>query len=495
MNKSGNSNKLRKRIIGFMLAVFLVLTMTGCSFREEETDPLETDPVTTTTAPQEEPSSDPPVSTTENIEERITYDDVSHEQLMANLDENTKRFDPDLQAYVKEVVSIAYQNAGELAAVLHSLGAPDKEILLNEKVVKSLGKIDRLRVIKDSDEDYSALHQKFTTSQYVEKENAIYVFITGWNREEQVQVVLEELVHAGQDNILHADIGFSEAEILMEGEANLYAWAMGFGNINNDAIDFMYFKNNDDDIFQMYGAGHHDHAVASKYYIYLMSLVGYPVMNYLYHNDADMKVVADRISQLYGIDGDHFLKLMEDVMVDLASDLHDCRTDMMLEIEKTYNECLMQKVSQLSSKEEVEAFLNLYRFINIQFGTRHCYHDPEKDTYTDVTAEDSYLSRAGLEFALFEKAKTFGVLEDLVLGWPDEETTQKQIFDRIVDSPRPENYGDNYYSIDLSAGKITYSPADRSLTIQNQNGSGCRIWLDTGKVTGTVYEIDFSKLK
>ena len=126
MNKSGNSNKLRKRIIGFMLAVFLVLTMTGCSFREEETDPLETDPVTTTTAPQEEPSSDPPVSTTENIEEIITYDDVSHEQLMANLDENTKRFDPDLQAYVKEVVSIAYQNAGELAAVCIRWARPTK---------------------------------------------------------------------------------------------------------------------------------------------------------------------------------------------------------------------------------------------------------------------------------------------------------------------------------------------------------------------------------
>lgn len=495
MNRKGNAGKPGKQITGFILAVLLVLTMTGCAFRGEKKNPSETEPVTKT-APQEDPSDNQPVSetesTTEDVEKLVTYDDVSYEQLIANLNENTKRFDPELQAYVKEIVSIAYQNAGELSDVLRSVGVPDREVLLNEKVVKSLGKIDRLRIIHQEDDDYYPLYQKYTASRYVEEENAIYVFIVDWNSWEQVQIVLEELIHAGQDAIGGKSLSYSFFEILTEGEANLYAWPMGFGNINNDSLDFMYFKDNDDDLFQMYGAGYHDHAVASKYYVYLLSLVGYKTMNALYYDGVDMKAVADKLTQLYKIDGEHFLSLMDDVMVDLASSIPDARTNMMLEVEKTYNKCLMQKVSKLSSKEEVEAFLNLYRFINLQFGTRHSYHDPEKDTYQDVTAEDSYLSRASLESVLFEKAKSFGILEDLVSGWPEEETTQKQIFEMLVDSPRPKEDRLNFYSVEISASKIAYSPKDRSLTIQNQNGSDCTIMLDTGEVTGMIYENAFS---
>ena len=490
MHRGINVNKPGKKIVSFLLAVLLVLTMTGCASRGDEDKPSGTEPVITTTVPQEEPSGDPPVSTTENIDKTLLYDDVSYEEMLKNLDKNTERFEPNLQAYLKEVVSIAYQNAGELCSVLGSIGAPAPEILLNEKVVKSLGKIDRLRIVKESDDDYGALRKKYETSRYLDEENAIYVFLTGWNYTEQVQVVLEELVHAGQDYILEADVEFSDLQILTEGEANLYAWALAFGNINNDSLAFMTFPDNEDDLFQLYGAAHHDHAAASKFYIYLLSLVGYDVMNNLKNNDVDMKTVTDRITQLYGIDGERFYELMKLVMVDLATDIMNGRTNLMLKVEKMYNDCLLQKVEKLSSREEIEAFLKLYRFINIQFGTRHSYHDPEEDTYTDVTAENRYLSRKNIEAALFEKVKACGLLEDMVSGLPDDQATQKQIFDMIVDSPRPKNDGENYYAIDISASKITYAPADRSLTIENQNGSDCCISLDTGEVTGAVYAID-----
>ena len=495
MNRKNSADKPGIRLIGFLLAVLLVFTMTGCSPQKDADTTTETEPTVTVTAPQEESTSAPPVSVTEDIDAKMHYDDVSYEELMANLNENVKRFDPDLQAYVKDIVSIAYQNAGELCSALQATGIPKKEILLNEKVVKSLGKIDRLLVVTEMEDDYSALREKYETSRYVQDENAIYVFITGWNRTEQVQILLEELVHAGQDYALDANIDFSATEILTEGEANLYAWAMGFGNINNDALDFMRFRKSEDDLFQLYGAGYHDHAAASKYYIYLLSLVGYNVMNYLKYNEADLKTVTDRITQLYGVDGERFLELMCLVIVDLATNIEDMRTDMMLEVEKIYNECLLQKVEKLSSKEEIEAFLKLYRFINIQFGTRHLVQDQETDTYTDETAKDASLSRENIDSALFEKVSACGLLEDMVSGLPDDQTTQKQIFDMIVDSPRPEDYGDNYYSIDISASRIRYAPADRSLTIENQNGSHCRISLNKGTVTGEPYVIDFSTQK
>ena len=495
MRRKANAIKPGIRIVSFLLALLLVFTITGCTSQKDSDTPSESEPVTTTTAPQQTSTTREPVSTTENIDEKMRYDKVSYEELVANLNENTKRFDPDLQAYVKDIVSIAYQNAGELCSVLQSVGVPEKEILLNEKVIKSLGKIDLLRIFSEMDDDYSEFWNQYQTSRYVKEENAIYMFVTSWNQTEQVQILLEELVHAGQDYVLDSDVDYSVTEILTEGEANLYAWAMGFGNINNDALDFMRFRKNDNDLFQLYGAGHQDHAAASKYYIYLLSLVGYNAMNYLKYNDVDMKVITDKISQLYGVDGEHFFNLMVDVIVDLATGIEDGRTDMMLEIEKTYNECLLQIVETLSSKEEIEAFLKLYRFINIQFGTRHLVRDQETDNYTDVTAQDASLSREKIESALFEKMEACGLLKTMVSGLPADQAMQKQIFDLIVDPPRPEEYGDNYYSIDISASKISYAPERRLLTIQNQNGSGCRISLKTGTVTGETFEIDFPTRK
>ena len=91
---------------------------------------------------------------------------------------------------------------------------------------------------------------------------------------------------------------------------------------------------------------------------------------------------------------------------------------------------------------------------------------------------------------LFEKASKFGILQDHVIGLPEDSTIQRKIFDKgFVNSPRPDDYGDNFYSIDIFKSKIKYD--SNNLSIENMNGSSCSIPVDGNKkVVGVPYYVD-----
>ncbi len=497
MSKSSYDKGARITSIG--LATIMALTMSGCSLNRNNNENKANNATIVTTMANTEyttPNITPVETVTEPVQEETTtvvYEevpDITYDELMENFNKNIEKFDTNTQKYLTEVFTIAYDNSDEFLNVVSPLGFPSKEAFLNEKIVKSLGKIKFFRVITEVDDNYSELRSKYQTSRYIQEENGIYVFVTSWNQNEQVQVVLEELIHAGQDSIIDSDLDYSTFEILTEGEANLYAWPLAFGNINNDSLDFFYYKNNNVDLFQMYGCGHHDHSIASKYYSYLLSLTDYKTLNILKQNGADMTVVSDRLSKEYGIDGEKFLKDMIDVMVDAASDIHDARTKIMLRIEKTYNDCMLQKISRIDNKKQAMDYIRMYRYLNIQLGTRHSVYYEETDEYKDETDKDPNVGRVGIENKLFELSEKYGILDEYVTGMPKDKETRKTIFKTIVDSPRPKEDGYNFYSPDIFASKISYDQSKKSLTIENQNRSGCVIGINSKKVKGNPYEID-----
>lgn len=486
------------RITSFGLAAVMAVTMAGCTVnRDNDKNPVNNETITTSTldvtTPNEviqknETEIETEIETSTPGTPKVIDVDISYDELIEEFYASIEKFDDATQDYLKNVFSIAYSNADDLIDTLSPLGIPNKNAFFRDKIVKSLEKIDFFKIVTEDSDEFSDLYQKYTTSRYVMEENGIYMFITGWNYTEQVQVALEEIIHAGQDNLIKANIDYATFEILTEGEANLYAWALAFGNINNDSLDFFRFKNNDKDLFQMYGSGHHDHSIASKYYIYLMSLVGYDVMNEM-RNKYNPSLLITKLSSSYQLDGEKLLNDMADVMVDAACGIEDGRTDMMLNVEKTFNRCLEKKVSKLDNKKDVKDFIRLYRFMNIQLGTRHLQKD-SNGNYHDITNKDEFLSRTRIEDILFEKAKRFGILKDHVIGLPDDELIQRTIFNKgFIDSPRPDDYGDNFYSIDIFKSKVKYN--SNNLKIENMNGSRCTIPLDSNKkVAGVVCDID-----
>ena len=492
--------KSKIKVTSLGLAAVMAVTMAGCTLsRDNDKNPVNNETITTTTMEVEAPNitedAIEEVETTEEVKEtapsvvKEVVQDITYDELLEKFDASIEKFDAPTKDYLKQVFEIAYSNADDLLNTLSPLGLPNKNAFFLQKIVKPLQKIDFFKVITEENDDYSDLYQKYTTSRYVKEENGIYMFVAGWNENEQVQVALEEIIHAGQDYLIDANIDYATFEILTEGEANLYAWALAFGNINNDSLDFFYFKNSKKDLFQLYGSGYHDHSIASKYFIYLMSLVGYDAIDDLKYNNVDLSDIETKLSTTYNINGPKLLSDMADVMVDAACKINDARTDMMLNIEKTYNECLTKKVSKLDSKKDVMDYIRLYRFMNIQLGTRHLVkHDD--GVYEDVTNKDEYLNRTHIEDLLFEKATEFGILKDYVVGLPEDVNIQRTIFDKgFVNSPRPDDYGDNFYSIDIFTSKITYK--GNSLNVENMNGSSCVIPLEGNKkVVGSTYDIN-----
>lgn len=487
-------SNVKVRITSLGLAAIMVVVMGGCTVnRDNDKNPVNNETITTSNIDLTKPNVSPDVKVDVKEEVEVKTPEVkniTYEELIESFDTSIEKFDDATQDYLGKIFSIAYSNADDLLSALSPANMPNKNVFFYEKIVKPLQKIDFFKIVSEEDEDYSDLRQKYTTSRYIKEENGIYMFITGWNQNEQVQIALEEIIHAGQDYLIESDsIDYAIFEILTEGEANLYAWALAFGNINNDSLDFFYFKDRGKDLFQMYGSGHNDHSIASKYYVYLLSLVGFESLDYLKENDVDMSSIASMLTSLYNIDGEKFLKDMADVMVDAACGIDNARTNIMLNVEKTYNDCLLKKISRLDSRKDVIKWIRLYRFINIQLGTRHLEKD-SNDNYHDITNKDEFLDRTKIEDILFEKATEFGILDDFVVGLPSDLPTQREIFEKgFVNSPRPEEYGDNFYSIDIFKSKITYKQGN--INIENMNGSNCVIPLDENKkVVGTPYEID-----
>ena len=351
------------KITSLGLAAVMAVTMAGCTVsRDNDKNPVNNETITSTTLEVTSPNVTSPSEVTEAAEVKIPETpkvevaNITYEELMNEFYASIEKFDDATQDYLKSIFSIAYSNADDLIDTLSPLGIPNKNVFFQEKIVKSLEKIDFFKVVLEETDEYEELREKYETSRYVMEENGIYMFVTGWNQSEQIQVALEEIIHAGQDNLIKANIDFATFEILTEGEANLYSWALAFGNINNDSLDFFRYKDNDKDLFQMYGSGHNDHSIASKYYIYLMSLVGYDVMNEM-RNKYNPSLLITKLSSSYQLDGEKLLNDMADVMVDAACGIEDGRTDMMLNVEKTFNKCLEKEVSKLDNKKDVKDFI------------------------------------------------------------------------------------------------------------------------------------------
>lgn len=337
----------------------------------------------------------------------------SLDYILKELDSNTVQFSADVRNYLNDMIKNAYNNYDNLSNTLCQSKLPDKCTFLEEKIINPLKNVNSIDIITSSDPNFYELKSKYGTSRWIESEGKIIVFCDSYNEENYPQIIMEEIIHSGQEKLNTSNLGYSEYCIFAEGEANSYSWPLTFGKINNSGIDMFYDDESMNNTNYGYGTGYFTHALASKYYMYLLSLLDYDTVNE-FKKTLDSSVITDKLSKLYGIDGKEFYDEMNEVIADSASSIYDKRTPQMVYCEKIYNKCINQKINSINSKDSAKDVLDLYRYMNIQYGYEYTCYDEESELYVDKTNDKiNYLETINNLYNKCNKYGAFSVSDNM----------------------------------------------------------------------------------
>ena len=342
----------------------------------------------------------------------------SLDSILNELNNNTVKFSPDVRSYLNDLVKNAYNNYDSLENALCESSLPDKCTFLEEKIINPLKNVESIDIITSNNPDFYELKSKYGTSRWVENEKKIIVFCDSYNEDKYPQILMEEIIHSGQAKLNTSKLGYSEYCIFAEGEANSYAWPLTFGKINNSGIDMFYDDESMNNVNYGYGTGYFYYALASKYYMYLLTLTDYDTVN-KFKKTLDSTAITDKLSKLYGIDGAEFYNEMKEVIADSSSSIYDKRTPQMVYCEKVYNTCMNKKIGNISNAKEAKEMLELYRYMNIQYGYEYSYYDENNDVYVNKTNEK--IDNLGTINNLYNKSKRYDVFSVSDNGYKDKE--------------------------------------------------------------------------
>lgn len=465
------------RIIAAFMSFVTVISFVGCSAKKSEgskglttesniTGDNEKNGITATEPDGNKPtatgavnSKDGKSSSDNSSKTNNASATKSLDSILKELEKNTAKFSPDVRSYLKDLIKNAYNNYDNLADVLCKSSLPDKCTFLEEKIIDPLKRVDSIDIISSDNPNFYELKSEYETSRWIEEKKKIIVFCDGFNVDEYPQILMEEIIHSGQEKLNTAKLGYSEYCIFAEGEANAYAWPLTFGKINNSGIDIFYDDESMNNANYGYGTGYFYCALATKYYMYLLTLTDYDTVN-KFKKTLDSDVITDELSKLYGINGAEFYTKMKEVIVDSVSSIYDKRTPQMVYCEKVYNTCMSKKISNIDNAKEAKEVLNLYRYMNIQYGYEYSFYDEKNDTYVDKTNEKTGNLRTIDN--LYNKCKKYGVF-----SVSDNSAKDKKAFYAFVSPER--NSDENIYFISCSNADIKLS--GNNLTVINNLGT------------------------
>ena len=383
----------------------------------------------------------------------------SLDSILEELNNNTARFSPDIRKYLNDLVKNAYNNYDDLKSTLCVSNLPDKYTFLEKKIINPIKNINSIDIISSNNPDFYELKSKYHTSRWLETEKKIIVFCDSYNEDEYPQILMEEIIHSGQEKLNTSKLGYAEYCIFAEGEANSYSWPLTFGKINNSAVDIFYDDESMNNTNYGYGTGHFTHALASKYYMYFLTLTDYDTVNE-FNKTLDSSVIIDKLSKMYGVDGDKFYNSMKEVIVDSTSSIYDKRTPQMVYCEKIYNDCMNKKISNISNTKEAKEMIELYRYMNIQYGYEYSYYDEINDVYINKTNEK--IGNLETINNLYNKCKEYNAFSIC-----DNDVKDKQAFYAFVCPERNSN--ENIYFI--SCKNATIKLEEDNLIVSNDLGT------------------------
>ncbi len=472
------------RIVGAVMALITAISFAGCSakkndskidgskdlttdsYSDKTTGDNEKNDITVTESDGNKPTASEAVNSKDGKLSSGNAGNANNagavkslDSILKELENNTAKFSPDVRSYLKDLVKNAYNNYDNLADVLCKSSLPDKCTFLEEKIINPLKRVNSIEIISSDNPDFYELKREYETSRWLEDEKKIIVFCDGYNENNYPQILMEEIIHSGQEKLNTAKLGYSEYCIFAEGEANSFAWPLTFGKINNSGIEIFYDDESMNNTNYGYGTAYFTHALATKYYMYLLTLTDYDTVN-KFKKTLDSDVITDKISKLYGIDGAEFYNEMKDVIADAVSDIYDKRTPQMVYCEKVYNTCMNKKISNIGNAKEAKEVLNLYRYMNIQYGYEYSFYDEKNDIYVDKTNEKT--GNLKTIDNLYNKCKKYGAF-----GVSDNSTKDKKAFHAFVSPER--NSDENIYFISCSNAAVKLE--GDNLTVSNNLGT------------------------
>ena len=231
-----------------------------------------------------------------------------------------------------------------------------------------------------------------------------------------------------------------------EGEANAWAYMLTYPTIENES-DVLFYpeKGNEDKMYTFFGTGNSFYTLATRYYMQLLTLVGYDAVEEFKKNPDSSKIV-EILSSKYGIDGKTYYDNMQKV-TESAMNYEDSKNiDLLVGNEEIYFKCLEKKLASANSNDEVLELFNYSRYYNSQYaGLYQTYKGGRYVSEKYLSAKENYLKN------LFLKVEDTGALN----GLASDSDERFKIFYAIM-NPEVDIHNEGKQPVSLATSKITY---------------------------------------
>ncbi len=485
--------------ISCLLLVFILVFSLCIIKRREPPRPAAATPASSVSATSESTTTESTTTEAPKPKEEIIvrYDEysgfkkVTYNEMIRNLDKNLSKFDSGISRYIKELVILAYKNYSQLYEVFNLTGIPDGAALINERIVKPLSTVDHISLYYEGDEGYDKFYKEYGTCVFTEEypngkpERNIYYLINGMNIDQIKQIVLEEIIHAGQSNVYEHASSYYMTNLRSEGQANAYSCSLPTGLIDNQYLDCFYMDENMNEYIIGYGLGFQKHSFLSKYNVQLLALFGFKGLEKI---TLDEEAIAEKINEMYGADGEKYMKRITSIIDSFDNNKLFAPNAISDEIEitNTFLNCLKQKAELINNKEDAADFINMYRYLKVQYGDLYLVYHPETDDYSYKT--DSLMKYKEIEDLLFEKNKEYGVYPQI-----NSYENARDIFGALFTG----TYSDEecILPISIKDAGINYNPEKGTLKITKKDVASYQVNIKTNEIKSLSVNPDLGKMK
>lgn len=442
-----NKNEVIKwstRITSLFLSTVTAVTMAGCKLNKNKNNNENT--ITTTSISMESENTSPiseslpdidtvEITKLEAEQRRKIQDEKEYKKLKPELDNAIKKYPSEVQKELKELFDTVYTNYDDIYNLLKFSKIPKKEELINNLLINPLK--NNIKTIKFTNTGSSSYFD------YDKKE----ICIAKENEKVRKNVLFEEIIHSTQMNVINKlDSTTAEYCNWGEGEANAWAYMLTYPTIENES-DVLFYpeKGNEDKMYTFFGTGNSFYTLATRYYMQLLTLVGYDAVEEFKKNPDSSKIV-EILSSKYGIDGKTYYDNMQKV-TESAMNYEDSKNiDLLVRNEEIYFECLEKELSCANSNDEVLELFNYSRYYNSQYaGLYQIYKGGRYVSEKYLSAKENYLKN------LFLKVEDTGALN----GLASDSDERFKIFYAIM-NPEVDIHNEGKQPVSLATSKITY---------------------------------------
>lgn len=451
-NKNKNEAiKWSTRITSLFLSTITAVTISGCKLNKNNNK----NSVTTTTTSIETVNTSTEETLTNSVEPTNIEDknltkkhDAEYKKLENELNDAIKKYPTEVKKELKELFDMVYTNYDNVYNLLKFTKMPEKKELINKLLISPLK--NNIKTIKFTNTEVNSYFD------YEKKE----ICVAKENGKIRKNILFEEIIHSTQMNEINKlETTTSEYCILGEGEANAWSYMLTSPTIENES-DLLFYpeKGNEDKMYTFFGTGNSFYTIATRYYMQLLTLLGYDTLEE-FKNNPDSSKIIESLTTKYGIDGKSYYDNMQEVTYSAMNHEDSENIDLLVGNEEIYFTCLEKKLLSLNSNDEIMQFFDYSRYYNSQYaGLYQEYKNRRYVSQKYSNIKEEYLNN------LFLKIEDVGALTKL----SENQNERFNIFYTIM-NPEVDIHNDGKQPISLATSTISYD--GNNITISNPESS------------------------